>query len=98
MRTTVKDLIHQLEKMNPNETIFSLIYTKDDVKELEHYDPDTDEIVNPYNDELAENVLMNMDCYDVIYETIYKCMEDEVSYQVDQLAKKENLKLESASY
>lgn len=98
MKQTVKDIIHQLEKLPPNETIFALIYTKDDVKELEHYDPDTDELVNPYNDELAEQVLINMDGYDVIYECIYNCMQDEVSYQVDQLAKKENITLEPASY
>jgi phage terminase large subunit-like protein len=98
MKTTVKDLIHQLEKQNPNETVFALIYTKDDVKELEHYDPDTDEIVNPYNDELAEKVLSSMDGYDVIYECIYNCMSDEVSYQVDQLSKQENITLEPASY
>jgi len=99
MKQSVKDIINQLEKLNPNETIFSLIYTKNDVKELEHYDPITGQIVYPYNDELAEQVLSNLDCYDVIYETIYKCMNDEVSYQVDQLAKKENINtLESASY
>lgn len=98
MKTTVKDLIHQLEKQNPNETVFALIYTKDDVKELEHYDPITGQIVYPYNDELAEHVLSNMDCYDVIYETIYKCMNDEVSYQVDKLSREENITVESASY
>ena len=98
MKQTVKDIINQLEKRDPNETIFSLLYTKDDVKELEHYDPATDEVVYPYNDELAERVLINMDCYDVIYETIYSCMKDEVSYQVDQLSKLENVKVESPSY
>jgi hypothetical protein len=99
MKTTVKDLIHQLEKQNPNETVFALIYTKDDVKEFEHYDPVSNEVVYPYNDELADNVLSNMDCYDVIYECIHKCMNDEISYQVDQLSKKENINtLEPASY
>ena len=99
MKQSVKDVINQLEKMNPNDSVFALIYTKDDVKELEHYDPITGQIVYPYNDELAEQVLSNLDCYDVIYETIYKCMNDEVSYQVDQLSKKENINtLESASY
>ena len=98
MKTTVKDLIHQLEKMNPNETVFSLLYTKEDVKELEHYDPKTNEIVYPYNDELADEVLSNMDCYDVIYETVYNCMQEEVSHQVDKLSKMENIKLEPASY
>jgi len=98
MKQTVKDVINQLEKRDPNEQIFYLLYTKDDVKELEHYDPVTNEVVYPYNDSLAEQVLSNMDCYDVIYETIHKCMSDEVSYQVDQLSKKENIKLESASY
>ena len=98
MKTTVKDLIHQLEKQDPNESVFALIYTKDDVKELQHYDPITGQIVYPYNDELAEQVLINLDCYDVIYETIYKSVRDEMSYQVDQLSRKENIKLESASY
>ena len=87
MKKTVKDIIHQLEKMNPNDTVFALIYTKQDVKEFEHYD-----------DELAEGVLINLDCYDVIYETVYNCMQEEVSYQVDQLAKKENITHEPASY
>jgi hypothetical protein len=98
MKHTVKDLINQLEKRDPNESIFSLVYTKDDVKELQHYDSIAGEIVYPYNDELAELVLINMDCCDVIYETVYKCMEQEISYQVDQLAKKENIKVESPSY
>lgn len=99
MKTTVKDLIHQLEKQDPNETIFALIYTKDDVKELEHYDSVTNEVVYPYTDELAESVLSSMDGYDIIYECIYNCMSDEISYQVDQLSKKENINtLESASY
>ena len=52
MKQTVKDVINQLEKLNPNETVFALIYTKDDVKELEHYDPITGQIVYPYNDEV----------------------------------------------
>lgn len=98
MKTTVKDLINQLEKQDPNESVFALIYTKDDVKDLEHYDPKTKTITNPYNDELAEQVLMSMDGYDIIYETIYRCMSDEVSYQVDQLSRKENITLEPASY
>lgn len=98
MKQTVKDVIHSLEKRDPNEQVFYLLYTKDDVKELEHYDPVTNQIVYPYNDDLAEQVLSNLDCYDVIYETVYKCMIDEVSYQVDQLAKKENITLEPASY
>lgn len=99
MKITVKDLIHQLEKQDPNETIFALIYTKDDVKELEHYDPITGQVVYPYDDELAELVLSSMDGYDSIYEYIYSCMEQEISYQVDQLAKKENINtLEPASY
>ncbi len=99
MKQTVKDLIHQLEKMNPNDTVFSLVYTKDDVKEnLEHYNYNQSESVYPYNDELADEVLSNMDCYDVIYEKIYNCMSDEISYQVDQLSKKENITLEPASY
>ena len=45
MKTTVKDVINQLEKRDPNDTVFALIYTKDDVKELEHYDPKTNTIV-----------------------------------------------------
>lgn len=98
MKYTVKDIINQLEKRDPNEPVFYLLYTKDDVKELEHYDHNKKEFVYPYNEELAEQVLSNLDCYDVIYETVYKCMQDEVSYQVDQLSKKENIKLESASY
>ena len=99
MKTTVKDVINQLEKMNPNDSIFSLIYTKEDVKEFEHYDPDTNEVVYPYNDELADNVLSNLDCYDVIYECIYKCMNDEISYQVDKQSRLDNAKqLEPASY
>jgi hypothetical protein len=99
MKQTVKDVINQLEKLDPNETIFSVIYTQKNVKEdLEHYDHNTGEIVYPYNDELAEQVLINLDCYDVIYETIYKSVRDEMSYQVDQLSRKENIKLESASY
>jgi hypothetical protein len=98
MKQTVKDLIHQLEKMNPNDTIFALIYTKEDVKELEHYDYGSDEIVNPYNDELAEVVLSNMENYDSIYEQVYDCMQQEVSYQVDRLSKLENVKVESPSY
>lgn len=99
MKSTVKDLIHQLEKLNPNDTVFSLIYTKDDVKEnLEHYNYNHTDIVYPYNDDLAEQVLSSMDGYDIIYETVYNCMSDEVSYQVDQLAKKENITLEAASY
>ena len=98
MKQTVKDIINQLEKRDPNEAVFALIYTKEDVKELEHYDSKSNEIVYPYNDELAEQVLINMDCYDVIYETIYNCMQDEVSYQVEQLSKKENIKSESPSY
>jgi GTPase Era involved in 16S rRNA processing len=99
MKQTVKDLIHQLEKMNPNETVFSIIYTKENVKEdLEHYNYNRTENVYPYNDELAENVLINLDCYDSIYETIYKSVRDEISYQVDQLSRKENIQLESASY
>ena len=98
MNSTVKDLIHQLEKLDPNETIFSLIYTKDDVKELEHYDYGSDEIVYPYNDELAEVVLSNMENYDSIYEQVYDCMQQEVSYQVDRLSKLENVKVESPSY
>lgn len=98
MKQTVKDLIYSLQKRDPDESIFSLLYTKDDVKELEHYDPITNQIVYPYNDDLADKVLSNLDCYDVIYETVYKCMNDEISYQVDQLAKKENIQLEPASY
>jgi GTPase Era involved in 16S rRNA processing len=99
MKKTVKDLIQQLEKMNPNETVFSIIYTKENVKEdLEHYNYNRTENVYPYNDELAENVLINLDCYDSIYETIYKSVRDEISYQVDQLSRKENLQFESASY
>lgn len=99
MKQSVKDVINQLEKLNPNETIFSLLYTKQDVKELEHFDPITGQIVYPYNDDLAESILINLDCYDVIYETIYKCMSEEASYQVDQLSKKENVNTpEPASY
>ena len=99
MKQTVKDLIHQLEKLNPNDTVFSIIYTKENVKEdLEHYNYNRTEKVYQYNDELAENVLINLDCYDVIYETIYKSVRDEISYQVDQLSRKENIQLESASY
>ena len=99
MKTTVKDVINQLEKMNPNDSIFALIYTKEDVKDMEHYDPVTNEVVYPYNDELADNVLSNLDCYDVIYECIYKCMNDEISYQVDKQSRLDNAKqLESASY
>lgn len=98
MKQTVKDLIHQLEKMNPNETVFSLLYTKEDVKELEHYDPDSNTITNPYNDELAERVLSNMDNYDVIYECIYNCMSDEVSYQVDKLSRENTIQQEAPSY
>jgi hypothetical protein len=98
MKQTVKDLIHQLEKRDPNETVFALLYTKEDVKELEHYDSKSNEVVYPYNDELAEQVLINMDCYDIIYENIYNCMQDEVSYQVNKLSKLENVKVESPSY
>ena len=99
MKQTVKDVINQLEKLDPNETVFSIIYTKNDVKELEHYDPKTDEIVYPYTDELAEQVLINMDCYDVIYEKIYNCMQDEVSYQVDKLSRQESIQqVEQPSY
>jgi hypothetical protein len=98
MKRTVKDVINELEKRDPNEVVFGVIYTKDDVKELEQYDPVTHEIVYPYNDELAEAVLSNLDGYDVIYECIYNCMNSEVSYQVDQLSKKENIQLEPASY
>lgn len=98
MKQTVKDVINQLEKLNPNETVFALIYTKDDVKELEKYDPHTDELIYPYDDELADQVLSNMDGYDVIYECIYNCMDQEISYQVDQLSKLENVKVESPSY
>jgi hypothetical protein len=99
MKQTVKDVINQLEKLDPNETIFSVIYTKQNVKEdLAHYDYNRNEVVYPYTDDLAENVLINLDCYDVIYETIYKSVRDEMSYQVDQLSRKENLTLESASY
>lgn len=99
MKQTVKDLINQLEKLDPNETIFSVIYTKQNVKEdLEHYNYNRTDNVYPYNDELAEQVLINLDCYDSIYETIYKSARDEISYQVDQLSRKENLQLESASY
>lgn len=99
MRTSVKDLINQLEKLNPNDSVFALLYTKDDVKELQHYDSQTNEVVYPYNDELAELVLQSMDDYDSIYEHIYNCMEQEISYQVDQLAKKENINTpEPASY
>lgn len=99
MRTSVKDLINQLEKLNPNDSVFALLYTKDDVKELQHYDSQTNEVVYPYNDELAELVLQSMDDYDSIYEYIYNCMEQEISYQVDQLAKKENINTpEPASY
>ena len=99
MKQTVKDVINQLEKLDPNETVFSIIYTKDNVKEdLEHYNYNRTENVYPYNDELAENVLINLDCYDSIYETIYKSVRDEISYQVDQLSRKENIQLESASY
>ena len=50
MRTSVKDLINQLEKLNPNDSVFALLYTKDDVKELQHYDSQTNEVVYPYND------------------------------------------------
>jgi GTPase Era involved in 16S rRNA processing len=99
MKQTVKDVINQLEKLDPNETVFSIIYTKDNVKEdLEHYNYNRTENVYPYNDELAEQVLINLDCYDSIYETIYKSVRDEVSYQVDQLSRKENITLEPASY
>ncbi len=99
MKQIVKDVISQLEKLNPNDTVFSIIYTKDDIKEdLEHYNYNRTENVYPYNDELAENVLINLDCYDVIYETIYKSVRDEISYQVDQLSRKENITLEPASY
>jgi len=97
MKKTVKDLINQLEKMNPNEPIFSILYTKDDVKELEHYDGDI--IVNPYDDELAEDVLNSMDDYDIIYECVYNCMSQEVSYQVDRRSKMENIScIDSPSY
>lgn len=95
MKQTVKDLINQLEKLDPNETIFSVIYVKEDLK---HYDHNTGKIVYPYDDDLAEQVLINLDCYDVIYETIYKSVRDEMSYQVDQLSRKENILFESASY
>jgi len=99
MKQTVKDVMYQLEKMNPNDTVFSLLYTKQDVKELEHYDPVTNQVVYPYTDELAEEVLSNLDCYDVIYETVYKCMNDEVSYQVDKLSRQEDTNaVESPSY
>lgn len=98
MKQTVKDVIQQLEKMNPNDVIFSLIFTKEDIKAFEHYDPVSNEIVYPYNDELAEEVLSYMDGYDSIYEYVYKCMNDEISYQVDKLSRQENIKVEPASY
>ncbi len=98
MKQTVKDVINQLEKLDPNETIFSLIYTKEDVKDFEHYDYQSNETVYPYTNELADNVLSNLDCYDVIYETIHKAMHEEISYQVDQLYKLESIKVEAPSY
>ena len=54
MNKRVKDLISELELLNPNESVFSLYYTKEDVKQLEYY---TEENTYPYDDYLAESTI-----------------------------------------
>lgn len=53
MNKRVKDLISELELLNPNESVFSLYYTKEDVKQLEYYQDNT----YPYDDYLAESTI-----------------------------------------
>ena len=68
MNKRVKDLISELELLNPNESVFSLYYTKEDVKGLEYYQDNT----YPYDDYLAESTIDSLNNNSQIREIVSK--------------------------
>lgn len=73
MNKRVKDLISELELLNPNESIFSLYYTKEDVKQLEYY---TEDNSYPYDDYLAESTIDSLHNDSHVKEIVSKYIMD----------------------
>jgi len=69
----VKDLINELELLNPNDSVFSLYYTKEDVKQLEYY---TEENTYPYDDYLAESTIDSLNNDSQIIEIVSNYVMD----------------------
>ena len=69
----VKDLINELELLNPNDSVFSLYYTKEDVKRLEYY---TEENTYPYDDYLAESTIDSLNNDSQIIEIVSNYVMD----------------------
>ena len=87
MTKRVKDLISELELLNPNESIFALYYTKDDVKKLEYYCTDC----YPYTDELAEQTISKLtedgDVKSTVDKLVTNTMREDTSYLVQSECK-----------
>ena len=87
MTKRVKDLISELELLNPNESIFCLYYTKDDVKKLEYYCTDC----YPYTDELAEQTISKLtedgDVKNTVDKLVTNTMREDTSYLVQSECK-----------
>jgi hypothetical protein len=69
----VKDLINELELLNPNDSVFSLYYTKEDVKQLDYY---TEENTYPYDDYLAESTIDSLNNDSQIIEIVSNYVMD----------------------
>lgn len=84
MTKRVKDLISELELLNPNESIFALYYTKEDVKQLDYYCTDC----YPYTDELAEKTITKLtedgDVKSTVDKLVTNTMRDDTSYLVQE--------------
>tara|TARA_B100000902_G_C26746377_1_gene638670 strand:+ start:227 stop:538 length:312 start_codon:yes stop_codon:yes gene_type:complete len=87
----VKDLISELELLNPNESIFALYYTKEDVKQLDYYCTDC----YPYNDNLAEKTISKLsedgDVKDIVDKLVTITMRDDTSYLVQEECRFDNV-------
>lgn len=84
----VKDLINELELLDPNESIFCLYYTKDDVKQLtDYYSTDC----YPYTNELVEKTLTKLtedgEIKNVVDKLVTNTMRDDTSYLVQEQCK-----------
>lgn len=89
MTKRVKDLISELKLLNPNESIFCLYYTKDDVKQLTDY-YSTDDCY-PYTDELVEKTISKLtedgDVKSTVDKLVTNTMRDDTSYLVQEQCK-----------